>query len=199
MGGFHIAMNFLSVIGKMYAESGLEDLLVESGVYAAGSTTALLAGKQYNRGVRAHKLVEEALFRLSWKAFEKWLQERPNDEQPRISMEKVYSVINDCRKAMKGIFAPVNCQEMITVCNFIYFVFFCQVLIMSLSKTLRDYSLRSRTPSPYLTLSSKSPEQSQASLHFGIIMVLLSTFSSSLSRRRELVISFIIGYISHTV
>ena len=57
MGGFHIAINFLSVIGKIYAESGLEDLLVESGVYAAGSTSALLAGKQYNRGVRAHKLV----------------------------------------------------------------------------------------------------------------------------------------------
>ncbi|CAH3116266.1 unnamed protein product [Porites lobata] len=49
-GGFHIAINFLSVIGKIYAESGLEDLLVESGVYAAGSTSALLAGKQYNRG-----------------------------------------------------------------------------------------------------------------------------------------------------
>ncbi|CAH3141995.1 unnamed protein product, partial [Porites evermanni] len=74
MGGFHIAINFLSVIGKIYAESGLEDLLVESGVYAAGSTSALLAGKQYNRGVRAHKLVVEAFFRLSWKAFEKWLQ-----------------------------------------------------------------------------------------------------------------------------
>ncbi|CAH3120700.1 unnamed protein product, partial [Porites lobata] len=72
MGGFHIAINFLSVIGKIYAESGLEDLLVESGVYAAGSTSALLAGKQYNRGVRAHKLVVEAFFRLSWKAFEKW-------------------------------------------------------------------------------------------------------------------------------
>ncbi|CAH3159136.1 unnamed protein product [Porites lobata] len=83
MGGFHIAINFLSVIGKIYAESGLEDLLVESGVYAAGSTSALLAGKQYNRGVRAHKLVVEAFFRLSWKAFEKWLLERPIEEQPR--------------------------------------------------------------------------------------------------------------------
>jgi len=38
MGGFHIAMNFLSVIGKIYAESGLDDLFVESGLYAAGPT-----------------------------------------------------------------------------------------------------------------------------------------------------------------
>lgn len=102
MGGFHIAMNFLSVIGKIYAESGLEDLLVESGVYAAGWTSALLAGKQYNRGVRAHKLVGEAFFRLSWKAFEKWLEERPIKEQPRVAKEEMFSTINDCRKAIKG-------------------------------------------------------------------------------------------------
>ncbi|CAH3184788.1 unnamed protein product [Porites lobata] len=102
--GFHIAINFLSVIGKIYAESGLEDLLVESGVYAAGSTSALLAGKQYNRGVRAHKLVVEAFFRLSWKAFEKWLLERPIEEQPRVAKEEMFSAINDCRKAIKGPF-----------------------------------------------------------------------------------------------
>ena len=95
MGGFHIAINFLSVIGKIYAESGLEDLLVESGVYAAGSTSAV--------GVRAHKLVVEAFFRLSWKAFEKWLLERPIEEQPRVAKEEMFSAINDCRKAIKGI------------------------------------------------------------------------------------------------
>jgi hypothetical protein len=38
MGGFHIALNFLSVIGKKYLNSGLDDLLIESGVYAAGTT-----------------------------------------------------------------------------------------------------------------------------------------------------------------
>ena len=102
MGGFHIAMNFLSAISKIYAESGLEDLLVQSGVYAAGSTSALLAGKQYNRGVRAHKLVGEAFFHLSWKAFEKWLEERPIEEQPRAAKEEMFSAINDCRKAIKG-------------------------------------------------------------------------------------------------
>lgn len=102
MGGFHIAINFLSVIGKIYAGLGSEDLLVESGVYAAGSTSALLAGKQYNRGVRTHKLVGEAFFLLSWKAFEKWLLERPIEE-PLVAKEEMFSVINDCRKAIKGI------------------------------------------------------------------------------------------------
>ena len=64
MGGFHIALNFLSLLGKKFADSGLEDLLIESGVYAAGSTSALMKGKSYNRGIRAHKLCLEVFFRL---------------------------------------------------------------------------------------------------------------------------------------
>lgn len=35
IGGFHIALNFLAVIGKIYQDSGLEDLLVESGKYVS--------------------------------------------------------------------------------------------------------------------------------------------------------------------
>ncbi|KAK3710252.1 hypothetical protein QZH41_006783 [Actinostola sp. cb2023] len=67
MGGFHIALNFLLLLGKKYSNSGLDDLLIESGVYGVGSTSALMKGKSYNRGVRAHKLAMEAFFRLLWK------------------------------------------------------------------------------------------------------------------------------------
>lgn len=35
MGGFHIALNYLPLLGKKYSNSGLEDLLIESGVYGA--------------------------------------------------------------------------------------------------------------------------------------------------------------------
>ena len=34
LGSFHIALNFLSIIAKKNQSSGLEDLLIESGVYA---------------------------------------------------------------------------------------------------------------------------------------------------------------------
>ena len=64
VGGFHIALNYLALIWKKYTSSGLDDLLVESGVYGAGAVSALMKGKAYNRGVRAHKLVMEAFFRL---------------------------------------------------------------------------------------------------------------------------------------
>ncbi len=79
MGGFHIALNYLAVLGKMFDNCGLEDLLVESGVYASGTIAELLKGKQYNRGVRAHKLVAEAMFRLKWTEFCSWLKDANNE------------------------------------------------------------------------------------------------------------------------
>ena len=72
LGGFHIALNFLSLIRKKYLNSGLDDLFIESGVYAAGTTSVLMKGKSYNRGVRAHKLAMEAFFRLMWISFVQW-------------------------------------------------------------------------------------------------------------------------------
>ena len=58
-----------TLLEKKYKNSGLEDLLIESGVYGADTTTAVVKEKSYNRVVRAHKLVTEALFRLMWQSF----------------------------------------------------------------------------------------------------------------------------------
>ena len=45
MGGFHIALNYLSLLGRKYANSGLEDLLIESRVYAPSTISVLMLGK----------------------------------------------------------------------------------------------------------------------------------------------------------
>ena len=66
LGGFHIALNYLALLGKKYEDSGLEDLLIESTVYGSSTEFAILKGKTYNRGVRGHKLVMEAMLRLEW-------------------------------------------------------------------------------------------------------------------------------------
>ena len=97
MGGFHI-LNFLSLLGKKFADSGLDDLLIESGVYAAGSTSALMKGKSYNRGIRAHKLCLEVFFRLMWDAFILWYESR--DE--KIPEEPVLHKIVDCVRAVES-------------------------------------------------------------------------------------------------
>ena len=100
MGGFHIALNYLALLGKKYAQSGLEDLLIESGVYAAGTTSVLTLGKSYNRGIRPHKLSMEALFKLLWQAFLEWLSKQDNgmDNQTK---QVVVNRSNDCRTAVK--------------------------------------------------------------------------------------------------
>jgi hypothetical protein len=74
MGNFHVICNLLSIIGKLFRDAGLRDLAVESGVIAEGSADKVLDGKQYNRGVRLHKLVYEALMRLAWTGFLEWLE-----------------------------------------------------------------------------------------------------------------------------
>ena len=79
LGGMHIVLNFLSVIGKMFDNSGLEDLLVESGVYAPNTAAYLLKGKCLNRGICAHKLVAEALERLCVECFEDWCNTNEKD------------------------------------------------------------------------------------------------------------------------
>ena len=58
MGGFHIAMNFLSAVGFFMKETGIEDILVESGVCQAGTVNKILNGKDYYAMVHAHTIVE---------------------------------------------------------------------------------------------------------------------------------------------
>lgn len=77
MGSFHICMTFLAILGKRFGDGGLQDVLVESGTVAPGSVAAVLDGRHYNRGVRAHKIVWEALSRLRWQQFESSLDASP--------------------------------------------------------------------------------------------------------------------------
>lgn len=69
MGEFHTIMSYLSILGKRFNSGGLGDIMVESGVVAAGSLPSVLSGKHYNRAARAHKLVYEALSRLRIRQF----------------------------------------------------------------------------------------------------------------------------------
>ena len=97
MGGFHIAMNYLAVLGKKYQSSGIEDLLIESGMYGSSTTSILLKGKSYNRGVRAHKIVMEAMFRLQWRAFVKWLSEQGDS---RVDETLVIEQVSACLQTL---------------------------------------------------------------------------------------------------
>lgn len=75
LGEFHTCMAFLGSIGKLYKHSGIEDILMESDVLAGGSVNGVISGHMYNRSVRCHKILYEALSRLQLQAF---LEENPD-------------------------------------------------------------------------------------------------------------------------
>ncbi|CAH3184664.1 unnamed protein product [Porites lobata] len=89
-------------IGKIFQDSGIEDLLIESGVYGCHTASMLLKGKSYNRGVRAHKLVLDALLRLQWQAFGAWM-EAENVELPTVYQRQCLSLINCCQRESNNV------------------------------------------------------------------------------------------------
>ncbi|VDI78141.1 Hypothetical predicted protein [Mytilus galloprovincialis] len=75
LGGFHTLSCFIACIGKLWADGGLRDLMVDSGVYAGCTVDQMLLGKQFNRSVRGLTLVYEALRSLWFASFFKWCEE----------------------------------------------------------------------------------------------------------------------------
>ena len=96
LGVFHMTCMFLSTIGKRFQGAGLRDLCVESGVIAEGSIAGVMDGRKYNRAIRLHKLVYEALLHLAWKGFMQWLEvhHTPDD----IHMKETLKIINEMCK-----------------------------------------------------------------------------------------------------
>ncbi|CAG9825834.1 unnamed protein product [Phaedon cochleariae] len=89
MGGLHIALNFMHVIGKHMAGSGLGDLWVASDLMAEGSATKVLDGKAYNKGMRAHKLTLQAFWHLLHPLFLNFLDEQDFSEADSLSSREV--------------------------------------------------------------------------------------------------------------
>ena len=60
MGGFHTVFVFMAVIGKIYGDAGLRDLLIESGISTEGRVEQVLRGKYYKNAMFAHLCVYES-------------------------------------------------------------------------------------------------------------------------------------------
>ncbi len=58
-----------------------QDLLVEADLVAAGSLKGVMTGKHYNRSLRTHKVIYEAMMRL---LFNSYLHSLPQESQNEI-------------------------------------------------------------------------------------------------------------------
>ncbi|XP_078353848.1 uncharacterized protein LOC144638526 [Oculina patagonica] len=114
MGAFHTICNFLAVIGKRFLDAGLRDLAVESEVITEGSVDRVLNGQQYNRGIRLHKLVFEALQRLAWKGFLKWF------EGKQASPGELQSLLDDTRALIVNVNRQKNLDAVLNSPRFAY-------------------------------------------------------------------------------
>ena len=66
---FHTICSLFGGIGKHIKGSGFKGIIIEAGVCASGSLQKVMSGKHYNRALRVHKLMPEALERLLYDAF----------------------------------------------------------------------------------------------------------------------------------
>ena len=71
-GGMHLLMSVFSAIGHLYGDAGLNQLLHESGVFAAGTVQQMLSGKDLDRALYAMKLLDEALNIHFFAQFQSW-------------------------------------------------------------------------------------------------------------------------------
>ena len=75
LGNFHLEMAYFGAIGTFIAESGIEHLLTESGILAAGSLNGFMKGKFYNRSTRIHQILAAAMEREMFLRFKQSLTE----------------------------------------------------------------------------------------------------------------------------
>ncbi|KAK3735047.1 hypothetical protein QZH41_001743 [Actinostola sp. cb2023] len=117
MGMFHTVCTLLSILGKRFQDAGLRDICIESGVITEGSVSGVLEGRKYNRAIRFHKLMYEALQRLVWEGFQTWIDKFPEKKEflqdVVISLKPLYNDV--CQKEHEKVLSSEMFSEFITL------------------------------------------------------------------------------------
>lgn len=79
LGGLHISMNFLKVLGQHMQDSGLSEIWVESALLGPRTVERVLEGKEYSKGVRAHKVTLQAIWQILLPQLLAYIGERDKD------------------------------------------------------------------------------------------------------------------------
>lgn len=118
MGTFHTICNSLSILGKRFGDAGLKDICLEAGLVGEGSIKGVIDGKHYNRAIRVHKYIYEALMRLAWQRFPSWVEENAPEKSAVVNsfVEKIRSMILELNQAqLCNILEGTLLTELITL------------------------------------------------------------------------------------
>ena len=100
MGAFHLSCIFIAVIGKQFGAAGLKDVCIEVSLIGTGFVDRVLKGKQYNKGARALKIINECLEQLKPKAFKRWLRKENKEDilVDYLESTELLQLINNTKK-----------------------------------------------------------------------------------------------------
>ena len=84
-GGMHLLMSLFAGIGFLYGDTGLEQLLYESDVFATGTARHILSGKDFDRAMKADVMVDEALHQRLLIQFKSWCDINDKDLSTELS------------------------------------------------------------------------------------------------------------------
>ena len=101
LGGFHTLCTFTACIGKLWGDSGLKDLLVDSGVYAAGTVERMMTGHQFHRAVRGLTLCFEVLMGRFIDAFLRWENQQHPERGADTTSNRLHRVLTETETQMK--------------------------------------------------------------------------------------------------
>ena len=107
LGGFHMAKCVQRSIGKYIKGTGLEDALVETGVFGVKVMESIIEGKDYVRSLRGVQILSSAIELAKWKAF--WKLHDKKDFEDSIQAVKEFANFldkkdqNNCIKMYKDL------------------------------------------------------------------------------------------------
>ena len=94
LGGFHMAKCVQRAIGKYIKGTGLEDALVETGVFGVKVMESVIGGTNYVRSLRGIQILSGAIELSKWKAF--WEVNDKNDfRDSLISIERFAKALEE--------------------------------------------------------------------------------------------------------
>ena len=111
LGGLHMSMNFMKAIGQQFQSSGLLELWTESDLLGEKTAAKVLAGKDYEKGMRAHKITFQAMWEILMPQFLQFLRKHNHELKEKI--EDAGS--KDSHDSLMSLFTTESFQDAIKI------------------------------------------------------------------------------------